>query len=198
MATTHEKDQAQNATSTMQLLARARSGERTALELLYARYLPRLQRWAQARLPRGARGALETNDVVQDALLQTLHRLDDFDPKHSGAFRGYLRQALRHRIIDEARRVQRRPESEPASSGIVDPGPSPLDEVIGRECLERYERAFARLTPVDQAALTLRLEDKASYEEIAEELRKPSADAARMAVKRALVRLTSEMVKDRE
>ena len=135
---------------------------------------------------------------IQDALIQTLQHLDGFDPKHSGAFGGYLRKVVRNRIIDEARRVQRQPESKLASNGIVDPGPSPLDEAIGSECVERYERAFARLTPVEQAALTLRLEDKAPYQEIAVELDKRSADAARMAVKRALVRLTEEMVKDCE
>ena len=65
---TDEKDQDQNLVSTAHLLVQARSGDRTALEALYLRYLPRLQRWARARLPRRARGVLETNDVVQDAL----------------------------------------------------------------------------------------------------------------------------------
>ena len=193
-----EKDATQNLVATGRLLARARSGDRTALEALYLRYLPRLRRWARARLPRGARGVLDTNDVVQDALVQTLHHLDAFDPKHSGAFGGYLRKIVRNRLVDEVRRVQRRPEAVAASSGILDPGPSPLDEAIGSERVDCYERAFALLTRDEQAALTLRLEDRVSYQEIALELNKPSADAARMAVKRALVRLAGEMVKERE
>ena len=166
-----EKDATQNLVATARLLARARSGDRTALEALYLRYLPRLRRWARARLPRGARGVLDTNDVVQDALVQTLHHLDAFDPKHSGAFGGYLRKIVRNRIIDEVRRVQRRPEAEAASSGILDPGPSPLDEAIGSERVDCYERAFALLRI---GCLTL-----------------PS-HGWRMAVKRALVRLAGE------
>lgn len=39
---------AAEAEATLQLLQRARAGDRTALETLIARYLPRLKRWAGA------------------------------------------------------------------------------------------------------------------------------------------------------
>ena len=42
-----------------------------AVELLCAQYLP-LRRWARGRLPRGARGAMDTNDVVQDVLVSVI------------------------------------------------------------------------------------------------------------------------------
>ena len=41
--------------TSFQLLLRARTGDPDAVELLCARYLPRLHRWARGRLPRGAR-----------------------------------------------------------------------------------------------------------------------------------------------
>jgi hypothetical protein len=41
--------------STFVLLARARAGDDRALEPMFARYLPRLRRWASGRLPRWAR-----------------------------------------------------------------------------------------------------------------------------------------------
>jgi DNA-directed RNA polymerase specialized sigma24 family protein len=65
--------------------------------------------------------------------------------------------------------------------------------VIGVEAVERYERALTRLRPDDRAALIGRIEMDCSNEELAVALKKPSANAARMAVERALVRLADEM-----
>src|SRR5262245_41881481 len=68
------------AESTFQLIQRFRGGDRQALEQLFARHLPRLQRWAKGRLPRWARSAADTEDLVQETLLQTFNRLDVFEP----------------------------------------------------------------------------------------------------------------------
>jgi len=57
----------------------------------------------------------------------------------------------------------------------------------------RYEAALSRLTPQEQLIIHLRVELNLSHREIAEELDKPSADAARMAVSRALVQLARQM-----
>ena len=59
--------------------------------------------------------------------------------------------------------------------------------------LERYEAARGRLTPEDQRAIVARCEWGMSHEEVAQALGKPSANAARVAVHRALVRLAKEM-----
>lgn len=179
---------------TVDLLQRVRAGDRAALDRLCARYLPRLRRWATGRLPRGARDLLDTDDLVQDTVIKTLKRIRDFVPRHDGALQAYLRQVILNRIRDEARRVRARPlVSAVDVAQERDPGPSPLEEVVGRECVERYEAGFARLGPDDQQAIVLRIELGYDYREIAEALDKPSADAARMAVSRALVRLAREM-----
>jgi hypothetical protein len=57
--------------SSLTLLQRARAGDRAALDLLIARYLPRMERWARGRLPRWARDMADTQDVVQEALFQS-------------------------------------------------------------------------------------------------------------------------------
>jgi RNA polymerase sigma-70 factor (ECF subfamily) len=59
--------------------------------------------------------------------------------------------------------------------------------------LERYEAALTRLKPEKQQTIITRIEMSLSYAEIAEALGKPSPDAARMAVSRAIVRLAEEM-----
>ena len=69
----------------------------------------------------------------------------------------------------------------------------PLEEAIGRDLAERYESAVSRLNDDHRAALFLRIELEMSHEEIADALAKPSADAARMTINRALVCLVREM-----
>lgn len=78
--------------STDTLLARVRAGESGAREVLFARYLPLLQRWARGRLPHHARDLLDTSDLVQMTLMRTLNKVDGFESRHEGAFLGYLRK----------------------------------------------------------------------------------------------------------
>ena len=59
--------------------------------------------------------------------------------------------------------------------------------------MERYDSAFIRLKEDDRAAIFLRMELEMGHEDVADALDKPSADAARKAVNRALVRLAKEM-----
>ena len=60
------------AESSVELLARARTGDDRALEELLARHVPALRRWARGRLPRWARDMAETEDLVQDTVLRSL------------------------------------------------------------------------------------------------------------------------------
>jgi RNA polymerase sigma factor (sigma-70 family) len=179
--------------SSFELLARARGGDAAALNDLCARFIPRLQRWAHGRLPSYARGALDTHDLVQDTLTQVIKHIHSFEPRHDAAFQAYLRQALLNRVRDEIRRVQRRPAGDPLDSGKASPDPSPLEEAIGQEALERYEAALQQLKPDDREAIIMRIELGCSLAELAAALGKPSTAAAHMAVSRALVRLSAEM-----
>ncbi len=184
------------AESTISLVHRARDGDARALDALCERYLPRLRRWASGRLPGYARDLLATDDLVQDALLQTVSHIGGVRAEREGAFQVYVRQILLNRIRDQVRRphVVRAVEEAPER---IDRAPSPLEQLIGWETLSRYETALARLRPEDREAVVARLEMAGSYQELATVLGKPSADAARMAVARALVRLAKEMGHER-
>lgn len=96
-------------------------------------------------------------------------------------------------IRDELRRRQRQPPGHQTASSVEAFGPSPLEELIGREKLNRYERGLSQLAESDREMVVARLELGLSYDEIAKELGKPSADAARMAVTRAVTRLAEEV-----
>jgi RNA polymerase sigma factor (sigma-70 family) len=181
--------------STFSLLERARAGDRHAIDRLVERHRGPLQRWASGRLPRWARGMIDTPDVVQETLFQTFRKIETFRPERVGALQAYLRQALLNRIRDELRRVARRPVTDALDDEHVDPGPSPLEETIGREATARYETALARLKPQEQEAIIGRIELGYTYDELAEALGKPTADAARKAAERALMRLVEEMTR---
>ena len=72
-------------------------------------------------------------------------------------------------------------------------GQSPLEAAIGKEAVDRDERALAALTPDEREAVIGRMEMGDRYNELAELLGKPTADAARKAAQRAIVRLTRQM-----
>jgi len=179
--------------TTISLLARAKDGDSSALDQLVERSLPPLRRWARGRLPQYARGLGDTQDLVQDAVLRTLPRLSSFEARHPGALQAFLRQAVANRIIDEIRKVNRRPSIGELPDTQPDTGPSPLEQAIGREGFERYEAALQQLKPADREAIIARIELQQSYEEVAIALGKPSADSARMAVTRAIARLIAVM-----
>ena len=183
--------------STSLLLARARQGDADALDALFERHLPRLRQWASGRLPRWARDISDTPDLVQETVLQTLRKVDGFEPAHEGALQAYLRQAVMNRIRDEIRKRQRRPIGPPPAD-IEALAPSPLEQVIGQQTVDRYEAALARMRDEDREVLIGRIELGLTYEELAEAVGKPSADAARKAAQRALVRLVEDMQSERK
>ena len=182
--------------SSYQLLLRARAGETEAQERLCARYLPRLHRWAHGRLPRNARTALDTGDIVQDVLIRALRNLSAFEPEHEGSFPAYLRRSLLNRLLDEAKRLPNRQIRDPLDSSHPSADPSPLEEAIGAEAVARYEAALARLRPNERQVIIARCEWGLSHQELGDLLGK-SAGAAQVAVYRALVRLAKEMADDR-
>lgn len=179
--------------SSLELLERAKGGDAQALNRLLDRYLLPLRRWASGRLPRWARDLSDTEDLVQDALFKTLKHIGGFQPQHEGALQAYLRHAVMNRIRDELRRVRRRPAPETLDGDIASELTSPLDEAIGQEAINRYETALATLRDEERELIIARVEFERSYKDIAVMLDKPTPDAARMAVQRALVRLAIEM-----
>src|SRR5262245_15968669 len=182
------------AEATVELVILARKGDEAALDRLVRRCLPALRRWAHGRLPQASRPAQETADLVQEVVLAALKKLDSFEVRHEGALQAYLRQAVANRIRDLIRQQGRRPQQVEMPESIEDRSPSPLEQAIGAENIERYERALARLDAADREAIIGRIEMQYSYEELAVVLNKPTPAAARMAVMRAVRRLGKEMV----
>ena len=179
--------------TTVELLNRVKAGDDDARERLVARCMPPLRRWARGRLPTYARDMLDTEDLVQDSVIAALRRIEGFEARREGALQAYLRQAVANRIKDVIRYKRRRPLQTELPEDAADHGESPLDQVIGLENTERYEAAMLRLKDSDREAIVARVELRYSYQELAVALGKPSPDAARVAVARAVYRLAREI-----
>jgi RNA polymerase sigma factor (sigma-70 family) len=178
---------------TIELVVRAREGDRLAVEALLQRCLPGLRRWAHGRLPAAARGSLDTSDLVQETVLHVLRRLDHFEPRHVGAMQAYLRQSVINRIRDEVRKVARHPTSVELPTDLVSDRTSPLEVAVQAEAYQQYREALLDLTSRDRELVVARVEAQWSVAEIAKRFEMPTPDAARMAVGRAIKRLTTRL-----
>ena len=182
---------------TIELIARARSGDAVATEALLQRCLPPLKRWAHGRLPSVARGSLDTDDIVQSAALHLLKRLDRFEPQHVGAMQAYLRQSVINRIRDEMRRIGRQPPPIELPEELPSDRSSPLESAIQTEAYERYLKALGKLRPRDRELIVGRIEMQWTFPEIHHRFEFSTIDAARVAVGRAIRRLTSSLSESR-
>jgi RNA polymerase sigma-70 factor (ECF subfamily) len=178
---------------TMELVIQARAGNREATEALLERCLPPLKRWAHGRLPAVARGNLDTNDLVQEAAISWLRRLEHFEPRHVGAMQAYLRQSVINRIRDEVRKIVRNAPPVEISDEHASDRTSPLESAIKAEAYDRYRAALGSLEPRDRELVVARVEVQWSVTEIASRFGMRTKDAARMAVSRALKRLSRQL-----
>ncbi|SRR5258708_5875062 len=182
-----------NSDGTIDLLARARRGDAQALEVLFARHIPILQRWASRRLPQRARDLADTADLVQDTVIQTFKNLGNFEYRGEGSLQAYMRQGFMNRLRDQFRGSAHAAEKTDIPLSLQGDATSPLDAAIGVELLETYEAALQRLSQPERELIVSRVELGLSYREIATQSGRASPDAARMAVARTLLRLAEEM-----
>jgi RNA polymerase sigma factor (sigma-70 family) len=178
--------------STTEILGRAQAGDRAAGQALIERALPALRRWSHGRIPKYGRGPADTDDIVQDAVLQALKRIETFEHRTVGALQAYLRTTVVNRIRDVVRRVRRRGVPSELPDALPDAAHTPLEEAIMSEQLDRFVEALQHLRPVDRQVIVWRIELGYSFEEIAQRLGKSTA-ATRVVVSRAMARLAKEL-----
>ena len=181
------------------LLDRVLRGSVSAVAALFERYAPWLRRRASGRLPQWARsGGVATSDLVQDVLHHAFARLKWFESKHVSALRAYLRRAVENRVQDGLRRAIRR-----LDIARLAPGEEPLrpfedaapqyQQLLNDEMWERYREGLKRLKVRDRRLIVGRAELGYNYEQLAAIESLPSSDAARKALKRAVIRLSEVM-----
>jgi RNA polymerase sigma factor (sigma-70 family) len=176
------------------LLLRFQSGDERALDDLCAHYLPRLKRWARARLTWDRRDGMTTDDLIQEAFVRSLVRLRTFRPRVANGLFRYLCTTVLNQVRDHARQLARRPRCDVADLETrADPGASPLEQAIMRQVRDRYERGLTHLAKEERQLITAFVDLRFTDRQLAERFKKPSPDAARMARNRALAHLAETM-----
>ena len=176
---------------TQMLVVKVRQGDARARETLVIRFLDPLRKWAHGRLPAQARGLGDTEDLVQITVMRALNRIEQFRNEGKGSFLAYLRQILMNELRDEIRRGNRHPQSVDIDEDLVDKNlTSPVELVLGQDCLRRYESTLAALNRRQQSVVVMRIEFCMSYAEIAAAVGE-TADGVRMMIARAMVKLAA-------
>jgi RNA polymerase sigma-70 factor, ECF subfamily len=182
-----------NPETSTQLLERLKGGDEEARGQLIGRYFRPLCRWAHGRLPARARSMSETQDLVQDAILRVLRHLETFEPERPGALHAYLRKAVLNRILDELRAARRGPAGVELDDSLPSIQPSPYEMAVKQEDREIFEAALEELREEDRELIIARVEWGLDYDDIAAALGKPTANAARVGVRRAVLKLAGIM-----
>ena len=182
-----------DAMATVELVERARGGDETAWEILMRRYRGPLQRFARSRLARQPHRLADTDDVVQDVTINVFRRLHRIELRFPGALLAYLRRSVSNRVADEHRRAVRQGPTATLDDNLPDGHQSPLDATIDRDKVRAYRTALLALGADDRLAIVMRLERGESYDVIAARLGKPTPNAARVAVARAMFKLAKQM-----
>jgi RNA polymerase sigma factor (sigma-70 family) len=173
------------------------AGDGQAARELHQRYGGMLEAFLRERLPVSARKLLDTVDLSQEVWTKALAELDGFRGESAGSFWWFLRRIAGNHLTDVYRRagVREREEPMPGESGLAPaaPGQTPSVEMIQKEAVEAFDQSLEIVGEKERNAVLLRLELDQSWEAIALDCGFVSADAARMAVNRALRRISEEM-----
>jgi RNA polymerase sigma-70 factor (ECF subfamily) len=195
-----------NPADTVALLERARAGDRAALNELFTRHRERLCRMVGLRLDRRLQARIDASDVVQEAYVEVVTRLDEYlrDPRLP--FFLWLRLVVGERLLkvhrhhlgaemrDAALEVSLYRGALPAASSevlaaqLLGKHTSPTQAAARAERAMRLQEALNSLDPIDREVLTLRHFEELTLAETAQVLGIGSAAAAKRYV-RALKRL---------
>jgi RNA polymerase sigma-70 factor, ECF subfamily len=186
---------------TQRLLEQARSGSRHAFDQLLARHRPYLRQLVELRLDPRLRCRVDPSDVVQEAQMEAVHRLDGYLEQTRLPFRLWLRQLAQDRLLMMRRRhvkASRRSVSQevalPEQSSLVlarqllAAGSTPSQQLGQEELARRVRQAVAELPDADRDVLLMRTFEGLTFEEVGCLLEIDPA-AARKRHGRALLRL---------
>ena len=187
--------------ATQHLLQQVRAGAREALGQLLEQHRPYLHQLVELRLDPKLRPRVDPSDVVQEAQIEAVRRLDAYLEQAPMPFRLWLRQLahdrlvmMRRRHLKAARRSVGQEERLPEQSSmllaqrLLAGGSTPSQQLDRQELALRVRRAVAQLGDADREVLLMRTFEGLSFEEVSY-LLEIDAAAARKRHGRALLRL---------
>jgi RNA polymerase sigma factor (sigma-70 family) len=185
------------ATTTLDLLERIRSGDSAAFTPLFDRNRKRLEAFIRYRMSSQLRESTDAEDLLQETHLRAFRELDRFSYGGPQSFTRWLMTIAGHVVIDAVRykdRDKRAGEKVPFRSasqpGGVDPAVSqtPSRLLAGREQLERLFQELDLLPPNYREAILLAKVEQLPCDEIGRRLGTSRENAA-LILHRALKQL---------
>jgi RNA polymerase sigma-70 factor (ECF subfamily) len=164
------------------LLARARQGDASGRELLFAACRQYLAVVAAAHAPGGVQSKVDASDLVQQTLLEAHRDFARFEGRTTAEWLAWLRRILAHNAADAARHyrgtAKRSAGREVPLGSTGDDGPvgapepaalepSPSQQVALHDRELRVVAALAQLSPDHQRVIVLRNLERLPFDEVA-------------------------------
>jgi RNA polymerase sigma-70 factor (ECF subfamily) len=187
-----------------ELLLRARSGDRQALDRLFGACRHYLSVLAQTELGNRLRSKVDPSDLVQQTLLEAYKGFDGFHGASEAEWLAWLRGILGHNAADFARyyrdagkrQIEREVRfaaegADSSISGIMEPGDGgerPSEQLIREERELQLAEAISRLDEDQRTVIVLRNLQRLPFDEVAAQMGR-SRPAAQMLWMRAVRKL---------
>jgi RNA polymerase sigma-70 factor, ECF subfamily len=177
-----------NSSETVDLLARARAGDSQALNEIFSRHRDRLRRMVELRLDRRVLARVDASDVIQEACVDAMSRLEEYlqEPKLplflwlrfivGDRLMKLHRQHLGAQMRDAGREVSLFQGPLPAASSaalaahLLGKHTSPTQAAVRAERMLRVQEALNSLDPIDCEVLCLRHFEELNRKETAQVL----------------------------
>ena len=179
--------------SGLELLEKARRGEKAALNALLDRLRPWMKKLASQLTPQ--HGKLDSSDVVQNAQLLIVRNIQKLQGNGVGQFCTWVRTIVHNEaktLAAKHRPQEPLPEGSSAEDRMAAQVDTPSDQVVQQERRVVVQRAIAQLSLEDQDVILLRDFEDLEYDVIAGVLG-ITAEAARQRHVRALKRLQDKL-----
>jgi RNA polymerase sigma-70 factor, ECF subfamily len=172
-----------NESEVQDLLQQVRAGEPGALEQLLAGHRRYLLNVVGKRMDPHLMARADPSDIVQEAQLEAVRRIDDYLQREPMPFHLWLRKTacehllrMRRRHIEASRRTTTNEIQLPDNSSaliarqILSTEPNPRDAAIEHEAMHRLQQAISALPPLDAEILLMRTVECLSNQEAAQVL----------------------------
>jgi len=191
---------------TMNLLQRARAGDAAALNGIFSRHRERLRRMVDMRLDRRLKSRVDASDVIQEAYVEVVTRLEEYLREPRLPLFLWLRLVVGERLLklhrhhlgtqmrDAGLEVSLFREAFPAASSsalaaqLLGQHTSPTQAAVRAERMLRLQEALNTLDLMDREVLSLRHFEELTCAETAQVLGIQESAAAKRYI-RALKRL---------
>jgi RNA polymerase sigma-70 factor (ECF subfamily) len=189
----------------LELVDRARQGDKQVLPELFQLYEERLLRMVELRLDVGLRRRLDSADIVQDAWAEIVRRFDEWRRQDTmplfvwmrlitaqalaGAQRRHFGAHMRDAQLEVPQRLVRaHVSSASVAEAFVDSATSPSQALVREELRQRVRSAIESLDEIDREIVALRHFEGLSNQDAAAELSIEPTTASKRYL-RALVHL---------